>query len=266
MDEQLMTAAKTLARWCYGRGVDERILTCGDQLLRKAVDEAIGRPAPAHLEHGLWQQTAMLLRQRRDWDRDHQVIPPPDAVCLSCAVAAEQCPTHAGRRCRACGGQLHRIVVDEGYDIRAAIARAPPVAPPSSSTRRNCWAPRCRPSPPEPGATRLPRSSAAVIAQTLAPHVGDQEDRRSRRRSTGSMGVHMSDAAREEAALEEEARQRAEEVRASEEAAAQAAAAATGPSPDAEIAQVHRSGRQHDHTDTAAYQRPRLGRRRGPRR
>ncbi len=75
----------------------------------------------------------------------------------------------------------------------------------------------------------------------------------------------MSDAAREEAALEEEARQRAEEIRASEEAASRAAADDTDPSPDAEIAQVHRSGRQHDHTDTA-YQRPPLGRRRGPRR
>ncbi|WP_224277191.1 hypothetical protein [Nocardioides lacusdianchii] len=74
----------------------------------------------------------------------------------------------------------------------------------------------------------------------------------------------MSETARDEAALEEAARRRAEEIRASEEAAAQAAAADTGPSPDAEIAQVHRSGRQHDHT--AAYQRPQLGRRRGPRR
>lgn len=75
----------------------------------------------------------------------------------------------------------------------------------------------------------------------------------------------MSDAARKEAALEEEARQRAEEIRSTEEAA-QAAAADTGPSPDAEIAQVHRSGRQHDHTDMAAYRRPQLGRRRGLRR
>lgn len=75
----------------------------------------------------------------------------------------------------------------------------------------------------------------------------------------------MSDAAREEAAPEEEARQRAEEIRATEEAAAQATAADIGHS-DAEIAQVHRSGRQHDHTDTAAYQRPQRGRRRGPRR
>ena len=77
----------------------------------------------------------------------------------------------------------------------------------------------------------------------------------------------MSDyAAHEEAALEEGARQRAEEIRATEEAAAQAAAADTVPSPDAEIAQVRRSGRQHDHADTAAYQRPQPGRRRGPRR
>jgi len=77
----------------------------------------------------------------------------------------------------------------------------------------------------------------------------------------------MSDyAAREEAALEEEARRRAEDIRATDEAAAQAAATDTGPSSDAEIAQVHRTGRQHDYTDTAAYRRPQLGRRRGPRR
>ncbi|MFC5178302.1 hypothetical protein, partial [Nocardioides taihuensis] len=68
MDEQLMTAAKTLARWCYNRGVDERVLGCREQLLKAAVDQALGRPAPAHLEHAPWQQTATLLRQRRDWD------------------------------------------------------------------------------------------------------------------------------------------------------------------------------------------------------
>ena len=123
MDEQPTAATKTLARWCYGRGVDERILTYGDQLLKTAVDQAIGQPAPAHLEHALWQQTATLLRQRRDWDRDHQVTPPPAAACLPCAVAAEQCPTHAGRRCRTCGGQLHRIVVDEGYDTHPCCDR-----------------------------------------------------------------------------------------------------------------------------------------------
>jgi len=71
-----------------------------------------------------------------------------------------------------------------------------------------------------------------------------------------------------EDALEEEARRRAQEIAASEEAAAQAVAAdEQGPSPDAEIAQVHRSGRQHDLSDTAAYPRPSANRRvRGPRR
>ena len=122
-DEQLMTAAKTLARWCYSRGVDERVLGCGEQLLKAAVDQAFGRPAPAHLEHALWEQVATLLRQRRDWDRDHQVTPPPPAACLPCAVAVEGCPNHAGRRCRACGGQLHRIVVDEGFDTHPCCDR-----------------------------------------------------------------------------------------------------------------------------------------------
>lgn len=116
MDEQLATAAKTLARWCYHRGVDERVLGCGEQLRKAAVDQAFGRPTPAHLEHALWQQAATLLRQRRDWDRDHQVSPRPAAVCLPCAVAVEERATHADRRCCACGGQLHRIVVDEGFD------------------------------------------------------------------------------------------------------------------------------------------------------
>jgi hypothetical protein len=116
MDEQLMTDAKKLARWCYTRGVDERVLGCNEQLLRAAVDQALGRPTPTHLEHALWQQTGTLLRQRRNWDRDHQVSPPPLALCLTCAVAVEKCPTHADRRCRACGGQLHRLIIDEGYD------------------------------------------------------------------------------------------------------------------------------------------------------
>ena len=115
-DEQLTPAAKTLARWCDTRGVDERLLSCGDQARRAAVDHALGRPAPAHLEQALWQQTATLLRQRRDWDRDHQVRPPTPAAGLPCAGAADQRPTHADRRCRACGGQVHRIVDDDGFD------------------------------------------------------------------------------------------------------------------------------------------------------
>ena len=37
MDENLTVTAKTLARWCYGRGVDERVLAAGEQLLGRAV-------------------------------------------------------------------------------------------------------------------------------------------------------------------------------------------------------------------------------------
>lgn len=123
MDEQLAANAKTLARWCYARGIDERILECGESVLRSAVDQALGRAAPLHLERVLLQHTAALLGQRRDWDRAHQVSPPTPAECLTCAVAVDQCPTHAGRRCRACGGQLHRIVVDEGFDTHPCCDR-----------------------------------------------------------------------------------------------------------------------------------------------
>ncbi len=60
-----------------------------------------------------------------------------------------------------------------------------------------------------------------------------------------------------EDALEEDARRRARETEASEKAAAQAAAAdEQSHSPDAEIAQVHRSGGQHDFSDTPTYRRP----------
>src|SRR3546814_1831261 len=84
MDEQLAANAKTLARWCYARGIDERILECGENLLRSAVDQALGRAAPLHLESLLWQHTAALLGQRRDWDRAHQVSGPAAAKCLLC--------------------------------------------------------------------------------------------------------------------------------------------------------------------------------------
>ncbi|UUW88601.1 hypothetical protein [Pimelobacter simplex] len=49
--------------------------------------------------------------------------PPTPAACLPYAVAVDHCPTHAGQRCRACGGQLHRIVVDEGFDTHPCCDR-----------------------------------------------------------------------------------------------------------------------------------------------
>ncbi|MEV5003873.1 hypothetical protein [Nocardioides sp. LML1-1-1.1] len=38
-------------------------------------------------------------------------------------MAVDQCAIHVGRRCRACGGQLHRIVIDEGYDTHPCCDR-----------------------------------------------------------------------------------------------------------------------------------------------
>lgn len=78
------------------------------------------------------------------------------------------------------------------------------------------------------------------------------------------------DAARHQAELEEQARRRTEETSFSEAAAHQAAAMDQDRSPDAEIAEVHGSGRHLDYTDTAAYHqqpvRPGARRRSGPRR
>jgi hypothetical protein len=69
------------------------------------------------------------------------------------------------------------------------------------------------------------------------------------------------DAAHTQDALEEEARRHAQEIAASEEASAQAVAAAEqGPPTDEEIAQLRRSGRQHDLSDTALYHRPQADR------
>jgi hypothetical protein len=62
-------------------------------------------------------------------------------------------------------------------------------------------------------------------------------------------------------ALEDKARRRAQEIAAREDASAQAVAAAEqGASPDEEIAQVRRSGRQHDLSDTAPDHRPQVDR------
>jgi len=68
----------------------------------------------------------VLLQQRQAWDRSHQVAAPAAAACIGCAVAGGGCPHHAAR-CRICGGPLHRIVVDEGFDTHPCCDR--PVGP-----------------------------------------------------------------------------------------------------------------------------------------
>lgn len=126
MDEsKVAAAAKTLARWCYKRGLDERLLDAGDRLLRLATDQALGRRTPpergpsqlerVQFEKALWAQTAVLLQLRRAWDLAHQITAPAAADCLWCAVDRQACSDHAPASCRVCGGALHPVVVAEGF-------------------------------------------------------------------------------------------------------------------------------------------------------
>jgi len=125
MGDQVTAAAKALARWCYDRGVDERVLAVGEQLLGYAVDQALGRRDAPPVEHALWEQVATLLRRRRAWDTAHQITPPPAAECLRCAIASPACPTHAPGRCRICHGPMHRSIRAEGYDTHPCCDRSP---------------------------------------------------------------------------------------------------------------------------------------------
>lgn len=127
MDErQVATAAKTLARWCYQRGLDERLLDADERLLRLATNQALGRRTPpergpsqlerVQFDQALWAQTAVLLQLRRAWDLAHQITAPAAADCLWCAVDRQACFDHAPARCRVCGGALHPVVTAEGFD------------------------------------------------------------------------------------------------------------------------------------------------------
>lgn len=123
MDEQLTGPAKRLARWCYDRGIDARIVDAGEQLLGRAVTEALGRRAAPHLERALWQHVSRLLYQRRQWDTEHRVAAPPVPACLGCAIAPADCPEHGPARCRVCAGPLHRSILQEGFDTHPCCDR-----------------------------------------------------------------------------------------------------------------------------------------------
>jgi hypothetical protein len=186
MGEQLTPAAKTLARWCYRRGVDERVLGCGEQLLKAAVDQALGRAARAHLEHSLWQQVATLLRQRRDWDRDHQVTPRrPPRVCPAPWRSRGAPTTPAGAVVPAVASCTASSSTRASTPTRAAAARAGPVP-----TRHQAHGTDARHaadpiSLSSQGHATFQSSQAAVIARALGPHIGD--------RRTGAAGAGRGD-------------------------------------------------------------------------
>lgn len=119
-ERQRREKAKTLARWCYEHGIDDRILRCPPVLRRKAA-RAAGVPPP-HEPPGevgeTWHLVADLLARRGRWDREHGQMPPVAASCVACAIPSGNCQQHPdrapGTRCRVCGGQLHEVLLTEG--------------------------------------------------------------------------------------------------------------------------------------------------------
>lgn len=115
--EQRAAKARTLARWCYDRGlIDSRILEADPKLRRQAARSA--SVVPPHEEPGqpgeTWRLTVELLARKLEWDRAHGVASPTPARCVACAVFEDWCEQHQPRSCTVCGGQLHWVFLDEG--------------------------------------------------------------------------------------------------------------------------------------------------------
>jgi hypothetical protein len=111
--------------------------------------------------------------------------------------------------------------------------------------------------------------SSSTKCRLQASDAGIQRRRRTHRPAWAEDHERRRISSRAE--LEEQARRRTEEISAGEAAAERAAVMDEDRSPDAEIAELERSGRQHDYTDTAAYNQQQSAavdrrRRGGPRR
>lgn len=84
--------ARTLARWCYDRGIDARILDVAPDRLRLVA--RLAGVAPPHQEatgSPTWQLVADLLTQREAWDRAHAVAAPPRADFVDCVIEGAPC-------------------------------------------------------------------------------------------------------------------------------------------------------------------------------
>jgi hypothetical protein len=81
--------AKQLARWCYARGVDVRVLELNPVVLRSIARQAgVNPPRCTGTVSATWQLVADLLTARTDWDHRHNHASPAPAQCLVCAVRA----------------------------------------------------------------------------------------------------------------------------------------------------------------------------------
>lgn len=102
--------ARTLARWCYGRGIGPAILQVSPALRRRAARLAGVTPPhePSATAGDTWLLVAELLVQRAAWDRAHQVVPPSSARCVACVVLSAPCKADQVQvSCSVCDQPLH---------------------------------------------------------------------------------------------------------------------------------------------------------------
>lgn len=91
--EQLRsTKAKTLARWCYARGISADIVHEPVELLRAIARRATVSPSHDAGAGATWSQVAELLQRRARWDHDHGIQAPAAPLCVSCVVLGARCP------------------------------------------------------------------------------------------------------------------------------------------------------------------------------
>lgn len=92
--------AKTLARWCYARGISAGVLELDPVLLRSIARRAgVNPPRQVGAVSPTWQLVVDLLAARAQWDHEHARDAPPAVGCVACALEAP-CPHRdpAGRR------------------------------------------------------------------------------------------------------------------------------------------------------------------------
>ncbi len=81
--------AKRLARWCYARGVDVRVLELDPVVLRSIARQAgVNPPHQTGTVPPTWQLVADLLAARTDWDHRYNQASPVPAECVVCAGGA----------------------------------------------------------------------------------------------------------------------------------------------------------------------------------
>ena len=111
-EQQRRRKAKVLARLCYSRGIDARVLEA-DQVLRRRLARTAEVNVPHEPNGGAgetWHLVVELLHARAEWDTRHGRRPPPPASCLLCASTTPVPPrtsTPCHHLCTVCDSVLH---------------------------------------------------------------------------------------------------------------------------------------------------------------